>query len=684
MKRLLSIMLLAAATTLTAQADKEIKRPDSYNYSRGVEAYDNDNPSEAIDYFNREVAVNKKNGYAYMYLADIYRQQEEPGKAIDAANLAIKYMPAKDKEFTTVSYTIRAQIQCLLKDTVAALSDYASAIKASPDEQRPYEERAQLYYEMERYNEADADYRKVIKIASGDATGYMGLGRNLSAQKQWTEAIKQFTYAASLGSDNAYPYAFRAEAYKELGEWDKSADDIITALSIEFNNKAVSLLSDIKDPMLSILLAKMKIQMAKSPNNIDWPFYLAATYEQSEQYAKAISYYKILQDKDASLNLGQGIARCYQKMGDYQNALIAINKACDTDSVETDVLGMRADILYNLNRPQESIQQYDEIIKMEPDNMGYYFARAWTKLVLRDFEGAIEDATMCMAAGGNELAPAYNLRGLCYKALNNNDKARPDLEKAIALEPTPADYSCSQYAYLELGQRDKAMEVMDTILNRDNNSGNNYDAACLYSLMNNTEKALNYFKTALEKGYVNFAHIGLDHDLDNIRQLPQFKSLVSTYKQKLEQSLTPADTVVAVHPNAGNTVTTEVPFTKEYGVCTIKCKINNLPLSFVFDTGAATVSLSMVEATFMMKNGYLSKSDVVGSQYFQDANGNINEGTIINLRHVDFGGLKLENVRASVVRNQRAPLLLGQSVLGRLGKIEIDNSRKVLTITSKQ
>ena len=31
MKRLLSIMLLAAATTLTAQADKEINRPDSYN-----------------------------------------------------------------------------------------------------------------------------------------------------------------------------------------------------------------------------------------------------------------------------------------------------------------------------------------------------------------------------------------------------------------------------------------------------------------------------------------------------------------------------------------------------------------------------------------------------------------------------------------------------------------------------
>lgn len=85
-----------------------------------------------------------------------------------------------------------------------------------------------------------------------------------------------------------------------------------------------------------------------------------------------------------------------------------------------------------------------------------------------------------------------------------------------------------------------------------------------------------------------------------------------------------------------------------------------------------------------MKNGYLNSKDVVGSQYFQDANGNVSEGTTINLREVDFGGHKLQNVKASVVRNQKAPLLLGQSVLSRLGKIEIDNSKAVLKITSNK
>jgi predicted aspartyl protease len=64
-----------------------------------------------------------------------------------------------------------------------------------------------------------------------------------------------------------------------------------------------------------------------------------------------------------------------------------------------------------------------------------------------------------------------------------------------------------------------------------------------------------------------------------------------------------------------------------------------------------------------------------------DANGDVSVGTIINIKNVTFGGLDLNNVRASVVRNQKAPLLLGQSVLGRLGKIEIDNSNNVLKIT---
>ena len=96
------------------------------------------------------------------------------------------------------------------------------------------------------------------------------------------------------------------------------------------------------------------------------------------------------------------------------------------------------------------------------------------------------------------------------------------------------------------------------------------------------------------------------------------------------------------------------------------------------------MTISMVEATSMLKNGYIKPTDIIGSARYVDANGDISEGTTVNLRHVNFGGLELENVRASVARNQKAPLLLGQSVLGRLGTIEIDNTKSVLRIASFQ
>ena len=163
--------------------------------------------------------------------------------------------------------------------------------------------------------------------------------------------------------------------------------------------------------------------------------------------------------------------------------------------------------------------------------------------------------------------------------------------------------------------------------------------------------------------------------LKNIRETEDFNVLLEKYAR-----CAPNDNK-ATSMNAKREIyTTEIPFSKEGGVCQVKCVVNELPLYFIFDTGAYSVSISMVEATFMMKNGYLKPTDVIGRQRYMDANGNVSEGTELNLRCVKFGESELTNVRASVVQNQKAPLLLGQSVLSRLGQIEIDNARKVIKV----
>ena len=123
-----------------------------------------------------------------------------------------------------------------------------------------------------------------------------------------------------------------------------------------------------------------------------------------------------------------------------------------------------------------------------------------------------------------------------------------------------------------------------------------------------------------------------------------------------------------------------VEMTKQNGVFVLPCKLNGLNLNFIFDTGASDVSLSLTEAMFMVKNGYLSEEDFGESTYFRIANGNIQEGTKVNLRKIQIGNCTLYNVDASIVHTVDAPLLLGQSAISKLGKFELDFPNKKLII----
>lgn len=120
----------------------------------------------------------------------------------------------------------------------------------------------------------------------------------------------------------------------------------------------------------------------------------------------------------------------------------------------------------------------------------------------------------------------------------------------------------------------------------------------------------------------------------------------------------------------------------EGGVSIIPCKVNGLNLKFVFDTGASNVSISLTEALFMLKNDYLSSDDIIGKEKYKDANGAISEGVKINLKEIEIEGIKIYNVEASIVKNQKAPLLLGQSAISKLGQIQIDLRNNTLTISN--
>jgi aspartyl protease family protein len=132
--------------------------------------------------------------------------------------------------------------------------------------------------------------------------------------------------------------------------------------------------------------------------------------------------------------------------------------------------------------------------------------------------------------------------------------------------------------------------------------------------------------------------------------------------------------------NTGGQKANVILMREEGGVYVIPVKINGVPMDFIFDTGASYISISLTEANFLYKSGSLKDEDIVSTVDFQDAEGEISEGTIIKLRTVQLGSKTLYNVEASVVHNQRAPLLMGQSAISKFGKVTIDNANGTITL----
>lgn len=677
MKKVVVAMVVALMATVSVCAQK-VKRPDTYNYNRGLELLQNGELDEGLEYMNKELAENPKNGYAYSWMAAVYVEQEEYGHAMTAVDKALKYTPKKDKEFMSMAHAIKSRVHYLLNEMDEAIKQLGKCIALLPEDPEAYEQRAQIYYEQQQYDLADKDYERLIELDKGGVMGYMGIGRNAVAQGRYDDAIKQFDYVVKMHTDYSSGYSFRAEAYMKKGEYSKAADDIVKALDIDGDNKAFYLMQEMADSAKMVMEAKLKAKSLKDNNNTQWQEYLGVVNESAKDYTQAIEHYKKAMEMYPSAYDAYRIYACYEKMGNYPMALEYIDYAIEMDSTDVGDLQRRAEALFYLGRMDECLQTIDKFIDEAPDYWSGYCDRAIYKESSGDLKGAIEDYSMCISLEP-ELAYPYLKRADVYILQGDTEAAAADYRKVAELDKEPNSESSAMFAYQGLGQPDEAKEHMRQMLEAaPEDQGCYYNAACLYARMNEQTEALEYLRQALELGYRDFSHIEKDRDLDSIRDKEEFKVLIEEYKAKCEWST--AEPTSRTYEE----VTTEIPFTKDGDMCMVKCSINNLPLHFIFDTGASIVSMSDVEATFMMKNGYLSSKDVVGKQHFLTADGSISEGTILNLRNVNFGGVTLDNVQASVVKNQRAPLLLGQSVMQKLGRIEIDNARRVLKVTYKK
>ena len=679
----IAVLLTACTMALPGfSQSREDNRP--YNLQKAYEVLQNDHDEDqALKLLSDQIKSTPDNVECWLLMCRIYRNQKEYGRAMSSVNEAIRVNKPKKSGFVNSTlYWWKSSVYDDMDNNEQEIEWLKKALDAARKDNKENVQNisfdlGQAYYEAKKYDESDAVYRQMVKEDETDQAAMTGLARNMIQREDYAGAIRMLDASQKYGEDYSETYRFRSEAYDKMGETDKAIDDAL--LWFEKDEDAYdSAIIKLMMKHRTYAIAKAKTNMKSSDSKDAWRVLLLSIYEEAGEYENAIKEYDALEEdygKDEYIYAHR--AYCYDKLGLTDMALSEIEKAIELEADYSNICS-KGGILRTAGRYAEAIEVFDQAIEVDPLYAFAYYAKGWCHELSGDDDKAME----CYDLGidlDKEYAYIYLMRGQIHLKRGDKIKAEEDFNTVLQLDTVVTDGSCRQYALHFLGRDDEADEWMQKLINDEPyDMGHYYDKACLYSRMGRKDEAVKALETALEMGYCEFTHIENDDDMDAIRGRDDFRALIVKYKEKLAARIEKMGIdMTAVKEEQ----ITEVPITRKAGgTFNVDCSVNGLALNMIFDTGASDVSISKVEADFMLKNNYLSMSDIKGKQYYQTADGGISEGTVITLKEVRIGDAVLHNVDASVVKSQKAPLLLGESVLQKFGTFTVDNINSKLII----
>ena len=676
-------MLTLAVLCLALQPMSAQKNQGNYKYHKAVEIIEeNGDFDEAKKLLEENVKENPQHIESYMYLAGLFRRDEDYSSAMSVLNKALKN---NHKNSVITEATIlwwKASVYDDMDDSENAVRQMEEALKKGRKQNKGtidqmLESMAQFYYSNKQYEASDAIYRELLKNDDSAQLPRIGLARNMNAREEYDQALEMLNECIRFDSEYSEIYRFQMQAYEGKKQYKKMIDAMMTLFEKSDDPDYLDLDKFKMDRKYSF--AVLKEMIASDSDNALWRYVLAALYKECYMYPETVVLLDDLLEEygqDEDLLKERGMA--YDEMGMTELALADLTEAMEICSPK-DVAyysAIRGSIHRSAGMYDEAIEDMTAYVDRYPTDAFGYYARGWSKELAGNLEGAMEDYNDGIAVD-DEYAYIFLTRGKLHLRNGEKELAEQDFQKVMEIDSTDTD-ACF-YALHFLGRDEEAVEMMKQIIEEDPYSpGTWYDNACLYALMGRGDDAVAALKTSFEKGYRSFTHIENDSDMDSIRDREDFKALIAKYKDILEKEM---EKIGKQFSEESEKVVTEVDMKKMYGgTYEVACSVNGLPLKMVFDTGAGDVTISSVEANFMLKNGYLSDEDIKGKRNYMTASGDIHEGTIIRLKEVKLGDAVLKNVEASVVHSQKAPLLLGQSVLDKFGTITIDyvNSKLVI------
>jgi len=212
------------------------------------------------------------------------------------------------------------------------------------------------------------------------------------------------------------------------------------------------------------------------------------------------------------------LAKLLYKQGKIGESLDRFNEAIRLKPDDSPNYNDRGNVFFNMGHYQRAIEDFNKAIGLQPDYAAAYFSRGVVYARLDQYQNAIGDYNEAIRLNPDYYDAYYN-RGIAYDKLEQYQSALEDFSRAVAFKEDYADAFYSRgVVYNKLGQYQRALEDFSKAVTLEKDYADAfYNRGVVYTSLGQYQQAIEDFNRTIRlnpayyTAYNNMAGVYLQH-----------------------------------------------------------------------------------------------------------------------------------------------------------------------------
>src|ERR1700733_7043672 len=185
---------------------------------------------KAIDQFNEILRLDPKDSQSALWLARLYRFENNPDKAEQTLRKILTTDPENDGALEQLSQLLTDQGRT--NDAIEMLTKAA----ANSSSATIYDLLGDAHYQAHEYVKAEESYQEAVKLDPDEVSHRKGLAQTLLAEEKFPEAQKEYQKLAESDPESPENYLRLSQIYRHMNQFDKAESAIVKAKQLAPGN----------------------------------------------------------------------------------------------------------------------------------------------------------------------------------------------------------------------------------------------------------------------------------------------------------------------------------------------------------------------------------------------------------------------------------------------------------------